>query len=225
MAINIGARRAAKNQRRKVVVAEKRKLELEANTTAGRVRQTLAWPIQHCLVSETLFVHGMGMVVIARGETPASLSMATFLLDTFGLGVKDVYFRPTSGGQFADDVRHMSASSPMVPADPAYARKLLRDLVAWARGQGFSPHRDFVKIEPIFGSVKAENCDDRFEFGHDGRALFIKDARDVERHVARAIARGVAGEAAAEAGDAPAAAEPVAIEGDAVAPPPEDNAR
>ena len=118
MAINIGARRAAKNQRRKVVVAEKRKLELEANTTAGRVRQTLAWPIQHCLVSETLFGDGMGIVVIARGETPASLSMATFLLDTFGLGVKDVYFRPTSGGQFADDVRHMSPPRQWLPPTP-----------------------------------------------------------------------------------------------------------
>lgn len=213
MAINIGARRAAKNQRRKVVVAEKRKLELEANTTAGRVRQTLAWPIQHCLVSETLFGDGMGIVVIARGETPASLSMATFLLDTFGLGVKDVYFRPTSGGQFADDVRHMSASSPMAPADPAYARKLLRDLAVWARGLGFPPHRDFAKIEPIFGAVKADDCDVRFEFGHGGRPLFIGDGRDVERHLARV------------AGNPLAAAEPIAIEGEAVALPAGNNAR
>lgn len=225
MAINIGARRGAKNQRRKVVVAEKRKAELEANTTAGRVRQTLAWPIQHCLVSEGLFGVGMGVVMIARGETPAGMSTATFLLDMFGAGVKDVFFRPTSGGQFADDLRHMSGGSPMVPADPAYARKLLRDLVAWARGLGFPPHRDFAKIEAIFGSVKAENCDVRFEFGHGGRPSFIGEERDAEKYVARVAARKAGGEITGKVGDALAAAEPVTIESGAEALPAEDNAR
>ncbi len=178
MAINIGARRAAKNQKRKAVVAEKRKAEVEANTAAGRVRQTLAFPIQHCLVSEGLFENGMGMVVLARGETTASVYMATFLLDTFALGVKDVFFRPIAGGEFAEYLRHMSVSSRMVPAEPAYARKLLRDLVVWARGNGIAPHRDFAKIEPIFGTVNADTWEIDFAFGHGGKPLIMGDPGD-----------------------------------------------
>lgn len=69
MAINIGARRAAKAQRRKAVVAEKRKAETQAGSLAGQVRLTLANPIQHCLLSDSLFESGMGMLVVARGAT------------------------------------------------------------------------------------------------------------------------------------------------------------
>ena len=42
MTIDIGARRAARNQRRKVVVAEKRKAELEAKTPPARSARR--WP-------------------------------------------------------------------------------------------------------------------------------------------------------------------------------------
>ncbi|MSP00930.1 MAG: hypothetical protein EXR07_07770 [Acetobacteraceae bacterium] len=185
MAINIGARRAAKNQRRKVVVAEKRKAEMLASGTASQVRMALAHPIQHCLLSEGLFDSGMGILVVARGATPASVTMATFLLDTFALGAKDVFFRSLSAREFAQHVDHMSITSPMVPVDPAYARKLLNDLVAWARGLGVAPHRDYVKVEPIFGAVKAEARDVQFPFGFGGKPLFMGDESDIARRLTR----------------------------------------
>jgi hypothetical protein len=53
-----------------------------------------------------------------------------------------------------------------VPVDPAHARKLLHNLVAWARTHGVAPHRDYAKIEPIFGTVDAASCDAEFSFGY-----------------------------------------------------------
>ncbi len=123
MARNIAGRRAAKAQRRKTVVAQKRKAEIDANSTAGQVRLAAATPIQHCLVSRGLFEAGMGTLVLARGTTPYDLTTAVFLLDTFGLVAKDVFLRQTDNQAFADLIDRMSMATPMEPADPAYARK------------------------------------------------------------------------------------------------------
>jgi hypothetical protein len=155
-------------------------MEMETNSTAGQVHLASAAPIQHCLLSEGLFGTGMGMMVLARGATPYDVTMATFLLDTFALGVKDVYLRPLSGRTFTDHMDVISRVTPMVPVDPAYARKLLHDLVAWARAQGFNPHRDYTKIEPLFGAIDAGASDAAFEFGQDGSPLLISHPPAVE---------------------------------------------
>ena len=164
MAVNTAARRFAKAQRRKAVVAEKRKAEILANSTAGQIQRSLAYPIQHCLLSDGLFDCGMGMLVVTRGAAPSDLVMATFLLDTYRLGVKDVFFRATSGSELALYLEWNSPALSMVPVDPCYARKLLRDLVAWSGTLGITPHRDYAKIEAIFGTVKASGSDAQFPF-------------------------------------------------------------
>jgi hypothetical protein len=173
MAQNIAARRAAKAQRRKAIVAEKRKVETEANSTAGQARLASTAPFQHCLLSEGLFGTGMGILVLTRGATPYDVTMATFLLDTFALGVKDVYLRPLGGRELSEYIDQISFTTPMAPVEPAYARKLLHDLTAWAQSHGFSPHRDYAKVERIFGATDTTTCDAEFEFGQDGKPLLM----------------------------------------------------
>jgi hypothetical protein len=60
MATNMALKRAAKANRRKAVVAEKRKLELCNDTLTARVLRAAHAPIRHCLVPETLFDAGIG---------------------------------------------------------------------------------------------------------------------------------------------------------------------
>jgi hypothetical protein len=174
MAQNIAARRAAKAQRRKAVVAQKRKVETEANSTAGQARLASTAPIQHCLLSEGLFGTGMGILVLTRGATPYDVTMATFLLDTFALGVKDVFLRPLGGRELSEYIDQISFTTPMAPVEPAYARKLLHDLTAWSQSLGFRPHRDYAKVEPLFGAVNAAGCDATFAFGQDGKPMLIE---------------------------------------------------
>ena len=181
MAINLAARRGAKNLRRKLAVAQKRKAELEAGTLAGRVRPALAHPIQACLLTSGMFEIGVGTLIVARGETPtqSDLTVAGFLLDTRVQGVNDAFLISVSGRELTDYVGSLSPLAPAEPVDPGYARKLLHDLVRWARLQGFAPHRDYAKLEPIFGSV-APAADARFEFGFRGKPLLIGDAIGVD---------------------------------------------
>lgn len=99
--------------------------------------------------------------------------MATFLLDAFCLGVKDVVFRQVEGSDFEEIVAAATADSPMMAVEPAYARKLLRDLLAYARSLGFKPPRDYKAAELLFGDISADACDVRFEFGCDGRPFYV----------------------------------------------------
>jgi len=177
MPINIAAKRGAKNQRRKAVVARKRKAEIQAGTLSGRVRLASADPIQHCLLTESLFEVGAGTLIVARGATPHSLTMAAFLLDIQALGVKDAFLTSLSGRELADHLASISVAAPLRPVDPPYARKLLRDLAHWAADLGFAPHRDYPKLEPIFGTTAVAACVE-FRFGYDGEALYVGDELD-----------------------------------------------
>lgn len=173
MAKNVAARRAAKAQRRKAIVALKRQVETAANSVSGQVRAAAAEPIQHCLISERLFKTGVGMLVLARGPSPSCVTAGVFLLDTFAMGPKDVLLRSFGGFEFDSFMEKIAAATPMIPIDPSHARKLLHDLVAWSREAGFNPHPAYAKIEAIFGSVDPGACDTAFAFGHDGKPLVI----------------------------------------------------
>ena len=143
MATNMAFKRAKKAQRRKHVVAEKRKLEVFASSLEGLVRRAAALPIQHCLLTEEIFENGLGILIVARGLTPKHVGMSTFLIDAFCLGVKDVMFKWLGGDELAFCIEKMGAAAPLVAVDPSYGRRLLRDVVTWAQSNGFPPHRDF----------------------------------------------------------------------------------
>lgn len=179
MAINLAARRGAKNQKRKAAVAQKRKAEMEAATLSGRVRLAAAGKLQHCLLSEGLFEVGTGTLIVARGATPYSLTMAGFLLDIQALGVKDAFLNSISGHELAEHLDRLAYVAPAKAVDPSYARKLLHDLVDWARGQGFPPHHNYAKLEPILGNAMAAACDVEFQFGVDGKPMLVADVSDL----------------------------------------------
>jgi hypothetical protein len=187
MAINIAQKRARKAQRRKQVVAQKRRAEeLEASLPV-RVQRAADLPIQACFLTEALFDGGMGTLVLARGVTPDRVALSSYLLDTFCLGIKDVTFEMVGAEYFQFYMDVTDRMSPLVEVDPAYARKLLRDLAAWSRSLGFAPHRDFATVERIFGDVNADASDALFQFGRDGKPLYIPGPDDTAPLIRRRV--------------------------------------
>src|SRR5258705_4095185 len=114
MATNIALKRARKAQRRKQVVAQKRRAEgLEASLPARVLRAAHA-PIQHCFLTESVFDLGMGTLVLARGATPHHLALSSFLIDAFCLGIKDVMFESVEREVFEMYMDATDARSPVV---------------------------------------------------------------------------------------------------------------
>ena len=187
MAVNMAQKRARKAQRRKQMVAQKQRAEeLEASLPA-RVQRAAQAPIQGCFLTEALFDGGMGTLMLVRGTTPYRVALGSFLLDTFCLGIKDVTFELMGGEDFQFYMDAMGAASPMIPVDPAYARKLLRDLAAWSQAIGFAPHPEFAVAERIFGDVNAEASDAVFQFGCDGKPFYIPGPTDTGPLIKRRI--------------------------------------
>jgi hypothetical protein len=173
MAMNMAVKRARKAQRRKQVVAEKRRAEALDAGLPARVLRAAGAPIQHCFLSADLFEIGIGTMILARGVTRHHLAVGVFLLDVFCLGIKDAMFKSLESDELAIYLEKTSAGSPPVSLQPSDARKLLRDLAAWSQSIGFMPHPDFTAVERIFGDISANESEADFPFGRDGKPVYI----------------------------------------------------
>ena len=173
MATNMALKRGRKAQRRKQQVAEKRKIEAQAMSLPNRVLRAAQAPIQHCFVQQNLFGLGIGTLVLARGTSSYQVTMGSFLLDVFCLGVKDVMFKSLGDEEFEFYLDAVEATSPLVQIDPRLARRLLRDLAAWSQSFGFAPHRDFAVVEQLFGDIDVNASGEPFRFGRDGRPVYM----------------------------------------------------
>jgi hypothetical protein len=187
MATNMALKRARNAQRRKLLVAAKRRAEALEASLPARVLRAAHMPIQHCFLTEGIFDIGMGALVLARGATSDRLVSSSFLLDVFCLGVKDVIFESVEREVFAMYMEATDAVSPLVSVDSSYARKLLRDLVAWSQSIGFAPHRDFAAVEQIFGDVSADASDAVFRFGRRGKPVYVPGPNDTVDVVRRRV--------------------------------------
>jgi hypothetical protein len=185
MAANIAQKRARKAQRRKQVVAQKRRTELLEASLPARVLRAAQAPIQHCFLTESAFDIGIGSLVLARGATPHHFAVRVFLIDVFCLGIKGLMFETVESDVLERYLAAAEAASPMVPVDPSYARKLLRDLAAWSQSIGFAPHRDFAAVERMFGEVCADASDAVFRFGRDGKPVYIPGPSDTAQLIRR----------------------------------------
>jgi hypothetical protein len=187
MAVNMAVKRARKAQRRKQVVAEKRRTEALDAGLPARVLRAAEVPIQHCLLSADLCELGIGTMILARGVTCHHLAVGVFLLDVFCLGIKDAMFKSLESDELAMYLEKTSAGSPPVSLQPADARKLLRDLAAWSESIGFAPHRDFATVERIFGNINADQSEANFPFGRDGKPFYIPGPFDSPTLVRRRV--------------------------------------
>ena len=189
MATNMAQKRARKAQRRKQVVTQKRRAELLDASLPARVLRAAHEPIQYCFLNEEIFEIGIGTLVLARGATPHRLALSSFLIDVFCLGIKDVMFESVDSEFFSMYMDATGAGSPMVAVDPSDSRKLLRDLAAWSQSIGFAPHREFAAVERIFGDVNADASEAAFQFGRDGKPVYIPGPNDTASLIRRRIAQ------------------------------------
>jgi len=158
MGSNIAQKRAAKAQRRKAVVAGKRKAEIATTggSLAERVRRAAGGRIFRSAVQESLGRLGFGMVILVRETAEGGLLMGGFVIDTH-YGVKDVVFRPMAEDDLNRLYEMVADTGAFTPIEPADARKLLHEAVARAQALGIRPHRDFATVEAIYGDVRIED--------------------------------------------------------------------
>ena len=134
-------------------------------------------PIYRCYIADEVFDKGLGYVVVSR-RSGDQVAAGVFLVDVYCLGVKDAMamLKPMA---FLDGFVY-TLPSRMRTVDPAYAKKLIEDAIAYARDLGFEPHPDYKLPRKILNDIDASECSAEFTFGKDGKPFFVSGPNDSE---------------------------------------------
>jgi hypothetical protein len=182
-------KRAAKAARRKKLMTQRRKAAAVESqmSTATRLRRMAGAPIHACLVSEAEADVGLGYLILVRRAADGRMAMATFLLDLYCVGVKDVMMRVGEASDIEGFIAALGEAQSLIAMEPPRARRLLRDLVAWSRSIGLPPHPDYAAAEALFGDVPVDSSDESFSFGRDGKPFLIQGPSDTPARIRKRI--------------------------------------
>jgi len=136
-----------------------------------------------------LFTQGIGWVIVARFKSAgARVEVGVFLIDVFCLGAKLAVYEDCEVGDYRRRIRdHYRLSFPIIPTDPACARKLVQQAVHYAGTLGFAPHADYKKAARVFGGLRVEQCAQQFTFGRDGKPFYRRGPRETEAQARRIV--------------------------------------
>lgn len=137
-------------------------------------------PVYECYVADEIFEsdQGIGQVIVSRllGNQVAA---GIFLIDAYCLGVKDAFafFKPLK--DFEDQLlASLRQTVRLREVEPAYAKKLILDAIAYARTLGFEPHKDYKLPSKVLRDIDETACATEFTFGQDGKPFFIAGPHD-----------------------------------------------
>lgn len=166
---------AKKKAKRKTIVAAKQKAAGRFGLTADEI---LGAPVHECLMTRELFDVGIGSVILARKLPGGDIAVGLFLVDVYCLGVKDAFFALRTKAEYNQMIDGRYDRDNLETLHPTCARKLVEGSVAYASDLGLKPHKDFAGARRIFGDLDPDACPRTFEYGKDGKPLFITGPND-----------------------------------------------
>jgi hypothetical protein len=176
-------RRAAKHREKQRGL--KRRVEITAARTHAAIGTA---PLLRCFMTDDRDQQGLPQVVMGRLLPDGNVACSVFLLDMYCLGVKDAFLRMTTRGEFEHElVDGLESRFGAIELEPACARKLVEGAVDYARTFGFLPHADYAEAKIIFGDIDPAECKRAFEYGKDGKPLFVPGPFDTPARCDRII--------------------------------------
>ncbi len=172
-------KRQQRAQKRKKVAAARQPLSM-AGSARAMAKFYARFPVHEVLCPGDLDDVGIGNLLLSRKRPDGLLGVSFFLVDKRCLGVKDAFFREMEEEEYFAAKQSALYSRPVEPVamHPACLRKLVESAVDYARDLGFPPHQDYAAAQEIFGDIDASACPTRFEFGVEGKPLFIAGPND-----------------------------------------------
>lgn len=180
MALDARRRQKKAEKRRAKEKAKRKELASRRPEDIGqRLARVAAAPILHCFTTQSLWDDGIAQVLVSRELDSGIVAFSVFLIDRYCLGVKDAFcgFMPRS--EYFDKIyERVAATGDVVRLQPAAARKLVEGAAEYAAGLGLSAHPAYARARQIFGGIDPAGSDREFEFGKDGKPLFISGPHD-----------------------------------------------
>jgi hypothetical protein len=174
-------KRQKKLERRTAKRKEKRHevVRQQARGITERLTAAAKYPVLDCWIAKSIAEQGLGPVLLSRELPGGRVAVAVFLVDSYCLGVKDTWMEVLDRPSYAEKYqRKWLQRTPVREAPPAEACKLLHDAVAYADSLGLRPHADYPTAMLLFAGVDPAGSDAVFEFGKDGKPLFVAGPND-----------------------------------------------
>jgi hypothetical protein len=184
------AKKRQKKLEKKTAKRKEKRHELVRARTAGlpqRISAAVRFPVLHSWISSGQ--DGMGTAHISRELPTGEVAVASFLVDSYCLGVKDALAAIVHRTEYeAKFVQRAKENLTVRLVSPAEVRKFVEAAVAYAGSIGFPPHPDYATAALLFGDIKAADSDAVLEFGKDGKPLFIAGPYDTPERVREVVA-------------------------------------
>ncbi len=177
----VAAKRGRKRVKRKQTLSKRRQAQVVSMAGAAR------YPIHEVLLQDLIFEQGLGVGILSRRLPDERIAMASFVIDAYCLGVKDATARIMNLFDYQGYVDQVELTASLSAVEPAYLVKLVKESVAYAKDLGFNPHRDYKKARNIFGDIDPNTCTETFEFGKDGKPLYISGPLESAAKVRRIV--------------------------------------
>jgi hypothetical protein len=157
------------------------------------IRRVAHYPLRECRINADWKESGMANVIFARNRPDSGMAIASFVVDLGCLGVKDAFANPDI--MLSQYARMMQENpNPQVIVDPACAVKLILGAIEYAAALDFKPHPDYYYAREIFGDIDPNACAETFEYGSDGKPLYVAgpydNARKIVNHLTRRLGPG-----------------------------------
>ena len=170
--------RAAEKSRRKVAAASKRRWTQSSILVSG----LSDLPIQESKVNENFRDSGLAFVWVNRQRNNGRLVGAAYLIDVWGIGLKDCFRTEDILSHDFYTIRDLDETfgAPLVDCDEDLARQLVWGGLWRTRAEGFRTPKEFRSCRKLLAKLSEEEVD-RSLFGKDGKTLIIGDLEDLKQ--------------------------------------------
>jgi hypothetical protein len=154
--------------------------QLASTGLSNNFEHAREYPIYGCWLTAEWKEEGITPVVIAREQTPGKLLVASYMVDLFCLGIKDVVVKTDySISKFERDLPKFCAGNPL-KCSVELAHEIVYGGLEYAAKLGFEPHPDFHKgmADLILDPPDAHTRVDKVEFGKNGKPFYITGPYD-----------------------------------------------
>jgi len=143
-----------------------------------------SFPIHECLINPSWQEIGQARVLLSRKISKGEIVFATFLVDLYCLGVKDVLTPMVTPKIGYESMKLMAYfDGRPLACDPNLAHTIIYGSIEYAQNLGFQPHEDFSGSSSILLPETDITKDTSVRFGQDGRVIYVEGPNDNPEYV------------------------------------------
>lgn len=142
-----------------------------------------AFGVSHSMMTRDIFDIGIGHVILGRTISPTTIATGIFLVDVYCLGIKNASYAERTHEQ----LRELMGDAPFIDIAPECARKIVDGAIVYAKKCGLVPHPDYAPAGALFGDIDAGVCRTDYEFGQNGKPLYVSGPNDTPAKIRKTI--------------------------------------